>query len=342
MAGNVFNLELGDNFIRVADSQPEGKSIAVNALGAQENTPNFFNTESEKISQDEGLVIEKTVNALNIKKKNVNIIIPDAYTYSQILEMPALKEKELLAAIKYQADQFIPLPLDETTIDLNILYEDKVNKKILLLIVAASQNLINRVIGTVERAGLIPQSVENEISAFSRFVSTLYNASQNPGGVIFVNLGFYTTSLYYFDTKLRLVTNHHNFRLGYNLFFREIQVNFDLNEEKTREILNSIGLEKEASYNLENVLKPVTSEFSREIEKFIIALKEKNKDTAVSNIVFFNLTSKIHSLEKKIQENINIPASIFDGTPYFKKNQIIDALNKDLSSFVTVVSGSLI
>ncbi len=44
---------------------------------------------------------------------------------------------------KYQADQFIPLPLEETAIDLDIIYEDKANKKIVIDTNYVNQHLNN-------------------------------------------------------------------------------------------------------------------------------------------------------------------------------------------------------
>lgn len=120
-----FCIEIGENLIRVVDVKLDNQQIEISSLGYQIDTPRFFSGESDRIIDDEVKTIEKLVSRLNIKKKNVNIVVPDAYTYSQVLSMPALKEKELLAAIKYQADQFIPLPLEETAIDLDIIYEDR-------------------------------------------------------------------------------------------------------------------------------------------------------------------------------------------------------------------------
>src|SRR3989338_1652765 len=128
MADELISLDLAENVLRIAKAKNEGGKIRV-------------------------------------EKKRLNIVIPDGFTYSQIIKMPRLKEKELLSAIRYQADQFIPMPIDETSLDLEILYEDKVSNNSLVLIIAAPQKLIDRVQNLSEQEGLYPEAIENELSA---------------------------------------------------------------------------------------------------------------------------------------------------------------------------------
>ena len=121
--------------------------------------------------EDEVTQIRKLIGSLKISK-NVSLIIPDALTYSQILTMPFLNEKELISAIKYQADQFIPMPIEET-IDIEVIEEitgENKKEKSLLLIVAAPKKVIEKVQTTAELAGLNPESVENELRNQSAFI----------------------------------------------------------------------------------------------------------------------------------------------------------------------------
>src|SRR6185436_4812366 len=111
------------------------------SLGSYETAPNFFDTENQLVLDKQVEILKRLYGNLRIRKKSVNVIIPDSRTYSQIVEMPKLKEKELIAAIRYQADEFIPMAIDETYLDLEILREDKRNHKLLVLIVASPKKV---------------------------------------------------------------------------------------------------------------------------------------------------------------------------------------------------------
>ena len=174
MADNFFSLDIDEKFTKLAEAKKSGDVLEVTALGKTETSEFFYTGNLEKNIEAEVTQIKKLLETLNITKKNVNLIIPDALTYSQIVSMPLLNEKELISAIKYQADQFIPMPIEETNIDIEVIDEDQQEKKVLLLIVAAPKKVIEKIQTTVELAGLNPESVENELSSNSRFLASFY------------------------------------------------------------------------------------------------------------------------------------------------------------------------
>jgi len=140
MADLFFCLDIGENLIKVVDAKSAPNRLEVQSMGFAEGELNFFSSDVEKTNESQTSKIEKLISSLKISKKNVAIVIPDSVTYSQILEMPKLNEKELISAIKYQADQFIPMPIDETNIDLEILSENEKESKLLVLMVAAPKS----------------------------------------------------------------------------------------------------------------------------------------------------------------------------------------------------------
>jgi len=213
----------------------------------------------------------------------------------------------------------------------------------LILIVAAPYKLIDKVEKTIETAGYIPESIENEASAISRFLANFYRSpsKKTTGGTIFLNFGDISSSLYFFNPAYNLVTDVHNFKIGWNLFLKEVQVNFNFDINKSRDILTHIGLSQEGSYNFEEVLKPVLTELISEMNKFILSIKAKQNDISITQVVLFNLANKVHFLEKKVQDNLGIDTSIFDLVSLVKRNQMVEPYKNELSSFVTAISGNL-
>jgi len=337
MADDSFTLEIGDNYLRLVDAQMANGQLDIAAIGAVEKPTLFFTTQNEKSLTDTALDIEKLVQNLKIKKKTVNIIIPDTYTYSQILTMPYLKEKELLSAIKYQADQFIPLPIEETTIDLDIISQDKSKNSLLLLIVAASNNLIDRVASLIEKAGLIPQNIENQASSICRMVGF----SKQKQTTIYVNMDNYSTTLYFYNPQLNLITNIYNFKIGLNLFSKEIQVNYNLDVVKSDQALKTIGLAAGGSMNIADILQPALNEFVAELEKFILSLKEKENVQKVDQIMIFNQANKFNQFEKGLQTRIGINTLQFDISNQVVKNNNFMIFNQAKSSYISVLGEAL-
>ncbi len=333
MANESFSLEIGDSYLRLSDCELNNNLIKITSLAMLEKTTSFYTAQNEKSLNETATIIEKLVQSLKIKKKTVDVIIPDTYTYSQILTMPYLKEKELLSAIKYQADQFIPLPIDETTLDLDILLENKKKNSLLLLIVAAPNTLVERVVSLIEKAGLIPQNIENQASSFAR-IATFSKINKN---FVFINMDYYSTTVYFYNPQLNLITNIYNFKIGLNLFSKEVQVNFNLDIQKADEALKTIGFATSGSLNLIEVLQPALNEYIKELEKFILAIKEKENIAKIDGFFTFNLANKFNQFDKTLQAKLGIATAEFDLSNLIEKNQNYQLYNQAKSSFITVL-----
>ncbi len=333
MAANYFTVDLGDYYLRVADADFNNDKFNLKSVGAVQKPLQLLSTDSEKAIVEEMGFLEKFHLQLGIKKKSCLIIIPDNYVFSQIMEMPILKEKELLSAIKYQSDQFIPLPLEETSLDIDVIYQDKVNKKLLILIVAAPNVLIEKIEDAIERSGLIPEIIENEASVFARYISRT-NLKEN---TVFVNLNYNSTSLYFYNNQLNIITDIHNFKLGLNLFIKEVQINFNLSQEKAIEALKTIGFSQTGTIDLIGTIKPVINGFVSEIEKFILNVKEKYKIDSINQLVVYNLSDYISHFDQALAKPLGLPGSQFNLTGIVSNPAVLQSVSTNPSGLVSAI-----
>jgi type IV pilus assembly protein PilM len=339
MADKSFCLDIDEKFTKVVDSEKVGDVISVSALGKIETPDLFYTSNLEKVIEEEVLQIQKLVQTLNITKKNVNLIIPDSFTYCQVVSMPLLNEKELISAIKYQADQFIPMPVEETNIDIEVIDENLKEKKVLLLIVAVPKKIVAKIQTTVEMAGLNPESIENELSSSSRFVNTFYKhilnqfKINNDRGIVLANFDINSTSLVYFSPDKLIVKEAHHLSIGYQLFLKETQVNTDVDIKKAEEILKTFDKNNASSYPINTIVQPLVKELSNELR--IFAAKYNPAAILFSNKIFL-----FPSLITSLGEEIKFPVDILN--PYFiiGKSQLIDTYKNELPLFIPALGGS--
>lgn len=341
MADSDTSLYIGENSISVAKAKNIGGRLEIQALAQENDSPMFYQFDTEKIITETSNVIKKLFELYKIPKKTVNVVIPDSLTYSQIISMPRLKEKELLSAIKYQADQFIPMPIDETSLDLEILNENTSENNLLVLIVASAQKLVSKVQKLVEASGLETESIENELSASGRFLSKFYIPVTKVGGSIFVNIGYTTTSLYYFDNRHSLLTDTHTFEAGYSLLLKESQADINIDKVKAVDLLKQVGFSQNSSLDLRHILKPTLDVFIAEMQKFILSVKTKFRSASLSNLFLYNYANSILHLDSEIQEAISIPTSLYNFTPVLKRTPVVEPFINNLSSFVNPIGGAL-
>ena len=340
MADNFFSLDIDEKFTKLVQAKKDGDLLEVSALGKTETSELFYTGNLEKNIGDEVNHIKKLMETLNVSKKNVNLIIPDSLTYNQIVSMPLLNEKELISAIKYQADQFIPMPIEETNIDIEVISEDQKEKKVLLLIVAAPKKIIEKIQTTVELAGLNPESVENELSSNSRFLSSfnknildLYKVNSDKG-IVIANFDIDSTSLAYFSSQELLIRESHHLAIGYQLFLKETQINTDTDIKKAEEILRTFDKKNPSSYPVEKIVQPLIRQFASDLKVFIA----KNNPSLV---LFTNKIYLFPSLATTLSEELSFPINVLNPYPFIKKSQLIETYKNELTIFLPALSANL-
>ncbi len=333
MADNLFCLDIGEKYTKVVDSRKKDDLIEVSAIGKVETVPTFYTSDVEKVTDDQSNAISQLVSSIKVSKKNVNVVIPGSFTYSQILTMPLLNEKELISAIKYQADRFIPMPIEETNIDLEIIEEYKEEKKILILIVAAPKKLIEKVQNAVELAGLIPEAVENELSASARFINS-FGKNLAAKSTVIANFGLNSTNLSYFENDGQTVKESHSFAIGYQLFLKEIQINTDSDSKKGAEILQTFDMKNKSSYPVDVIAAPLIKEFGAELKRFIATKK-------VDMIYMFNQAYLFPSLTSFISADVGIKTLELNPYNFTIKNPLVESHRNELSLFISSLGGNL-
>lgn len=340
MSDNSFSLDIDEKFTKLVDAKRVGDALEVTAIGKTETSEFFYSGSLEKNIEIEVTQIKKLLETLKIAKKNVNVVIPDSLTYSQVVSMPLLNEKELISAIKYQADQFIPMPIEETNIDIEVIDENQIEKKVLLLIVAAPKKVIEKIQVTVELAGLNPASVENELSSNSRFLgnfnrSFLDQLKINPNqGIAIANFDIDSTSLAYFSSEQLFVRESHHLSIGYQLFLKEMQVNSDTDIKKAEEILKTYDKKNPSSYPVEKIVQPLIKQFATELKIFI---SKYNPGV----ILFTNKIFLFPSLVTTLSDELTYPISILNPYSLIKKTQLIETYKNELPIFLPAISANL-
>ncbi|MCX7956068.1 MAG: pilus assembly protein PilM [Patescibacteria group bacterium] len=341
MSNNFFSLEFSEKYIKIIDlKKTDNNQYEIDYIGKINIVDGFYTSDLEDKLILQSEEIKKIISSLGINKKNVTISLSDNFAYHQIIEMPILKEKELISAIKYQADQFIPIPVQEANIDLEIIKEDKKNKKLSIFVVAASKKIIEKIQNTIELSGFIPESIETQTSSLSRFVSSFYKEILNNYSYIkdflIINLNNSFSNFCYFDENPIILKKIYDISIGYDLFLKEIMINLNLNKEKSINILKNYKINQQSSYPVDKIINPILNEFILEINRFF-AYKKPSGIFFVGNIMDF--PSLIDLLTINLKDKT--PVSIINPMILFKKNSILETLKDELPFYFSVMGTNL-
>ena len=335
---DTFSLEINDTYTRICDLSVTDRRIELLSLGVRETAPLFLSSENDSVIKRQAEIIAELRDSLKIPKENVRVIVPDSTTYSQVTELPRLKEKELLSAIRYQADEFIPMPLSETNLDMEVLQENEEKDTSLLLIVASPKKLAEKIESTVLAAGLKPVSLENELSAVGRLFAEIIKPEAD--GTLVINFGLSSTSIYILEGSTSLLRLSRSINIGLNLFVKDISINMNWDDKKTKEALRAIGLADNGSYTLQDILSPLTDELFTEISKLITLAKDRH-GIEVNKLYMCNFDSAVAHFSEQIQKKFGIQTQRVDLGTHLVQNQVSKAFAKDISSFISVISANI-
>ncbi|OTG95590.1 pilus assembly protein PilM [Acinetobacter sp. ANC 3832] len=114
--------------------------------------------------------LERALNIANPQSQNVAVAVPTSMVIHKVIEMDAdMGDEEREIQIRMDAEQYIPFPLDEVSLDFEVL-SDKLanpNRVNVLLVATRTENIESRV-EVVEITGLTPKIADVESYALER------------------------------------------------------------------------------------------------------------------------------------------------------------------------------
>ncbi len=121
--------------------------------------------------------------------KHVRLGIANQRTVMRTLELPPVSDrKELAAAVRFQAQDQVPMPLNNAVLDFHPLgiFDTPAGSRQRVVLVAAQRDMVERLLGAVRAAGLTPEGVD--LSAFA-LIRSLHDASEDDDGrVLYLNV----------------------------------------------------------------------------------------------------------------------------------------------------------
>jgi type IV pilus assembly protein PilM len=122
--------------------------------------------------------------------KRVRVGVANQRTVLRVLELPPLTDrKELETAVRFQAEDQVPMPLDNAVLDFHPLgvVDTPGGPRQRVIVVAAQRDMVERLLSAVRAAGLRPEGID--LSAFALIRSLHRPDDDHAGRVLYLNVG---------------------------------------------------------------------------------------------------------------------------------------------------------
>lgn len=305
-------IDLGSNTIKIVELEKTGNLWVLAGSGVV----NYPREPIESLNDEKSLaalsqVIKKLHKEAKIASKNVAISLPENQVFTRTIRFPLLSESEIASAIKWEAEQYVPIPISEAVIQHKIIEKNEKSSppEVIVLLVAAPLNLVQKYLHLFELAGLNVDFVETELLSLVRALAPIDQT------VLLLDFGNSSTDIA-IAKNANLVFSR-SIPVAGQALTRTLAKSLQVEEVQAEEYKKTYGLSKGMlEGKVGQVLIPVLNTITDEIKKAIHFYQTEEKGGAPKTIFISGGSSGLVELTPYLTKQLGlevIVANPFNG-----------------------------
>lgn len=308
-------IDIGTYSIKAVVAKPGKKpSISRTALIRNSSELAFPKDEmqAEKILQS----VDQIFHDHKLPKTDVYLSLPEEVVSTKVIYLPPLSDAELASAIDWQAEQHIPIPLNQLSLEYEVLYRPQKKDKdqpMRVLLVGTRKNIVELYTDVFVSLGIQPKIMETQIFSIIRALG--FEAS-DPTTLI-VHLGADNTQLAIIDqTELKLATNKKG---GGTILTKAIQQAVsNVTPQQAEEYKHTYGMQSEQLQGkIAQILMPALEPLVQEIVKTLRYYNNEQPQSPVTRLLLTGGTAQMPGIVSHFTQQTNLEvllAAPFAGT----------------------------
>lgn len=331
----LFGLDIGSSSIKVMQIEREVRTTRVVGYGSAEIEIN---------SIKDGVIVEhevvaKTVQDMfksqlvgDITTRRVALSVPASRTFTRAIKLPNLSSQELDEAVRLEAEQYIPVPLDSLYLDYSIMGSDKKDTE--LLAVAIPKTIVDSHMLLARLLGLEPITIEPTASATAR----LFNFTENNDlPSVLIDFGSTSVDVTIFD-KEPVVTG--TIGGGGEDFISRIADKLDVSRQEAKIIKTRYGINlSKKQADIREAVKPILDQLIKEIRRMSRYYEDRyDGQRKLSQIIIMGGGSSMPGLPDFMTNELRLPVRTYDPWQQFSFKHL-SALSKDDRSSLIPAAG---
>jgi len=260
-----FGIDVGVGTIKIVSIVKGGeKGLILDSIG-ETKTPRvewFKGDHTGKAMQTMVDSIKKLMSDLKLRTRQVTACLPEDEIASRVVHLPPLKEGEIKDALAFEAETFVPYPLDQVSIDYEIVEKDDMGR-LTIFAIAAKKDLIKAYMKLFKMAGLDLVALESPAVSMRRVLSASVGGE---GGVMMVDMGEKYSDL--ICVKNGNICFTRSMSVGGESLTRAISINLGMDMASAEEYKKAYGMRAaELEGKIKSAIEPVFVSMADEIRK---------------------------------------------------------------------------
>ncbi len=307
---SILGVDISATAIKLLEfSQKEGKytieSYAVEALPSSSVINNII-TDIEVV----GEVVARAVKKSGSRAKQAAVCVAGSTVITKVISMPSgLSDDEMETQIQFEADQYIPFPLEEVAIDFEVIGDseegaDRVN----VLLAASRLETVDNVVSSIELGGLNAKIVDVEAFVIENTIELIsgdFPARISKDAIAVADIGYSATNFSVMENMKMIYSREETF--GGLQLTEEIQRKYGLTLQEAELAKINGGLP--ANYEQE-VLEPFKGNLASQIGRALQFFYASSQISSVDILVLAGGCSSISGVAELIESRLGVKTII--------------------------------
>lgn len=339
MAKISIGLDLGISSIKIVSLNKDSSVPKLVTLGSIPSPSPGLLSDQDTDLEPVAVALKKLLIATKIEQKEVYVALTESKVFTRVIDdLPFLSDTELSLAIKYAAEEFIPMPLSDVNLNWQILHRTNQREKkgkTVVLVIASPKNAVLKHIKVLTMAGIHPKALETETIAVTR--ALVGNNPYSPDTLI-IQMGATTTDFATVSKGLIWLTR--SISTGGLTLTRALaqQFNFEIAQaEQYKRVYGLLGDQLEGK--VFEFLKPIVDIIIGECKRVIQAFETKYPQNPIKRVVLSGGGAKMPGIVVYMANSLGL--EVQEADPWFliaKDKSLVSKLAQE-APFYSVAVG---
>jgi type IV pilus assembly protein PilM len=252
-----------------------------------------------KLSQ----LIDAVFSDNDLPRTDVRLALPESIVSTKVISIPPLSDAELASAIGWQAEQHIPIPPEELSLEYQVLYrpEKKEDAQMRVLLVGTRKRMVERFVGMFNEIGIEPAVLETQMLAIVR---SLQFTPEDPTTLI-AHIGSSSMNMaIVHHAELQFVISQLN---GGQMLTKALETSIGLDAAQAEQYKRSYGLDaSQFQGKVKDALLPPVNLLLTEVRKSVQFFVNQNPQESVQRIVLSGGSALLPGLVQHITNELGV------------------------------------
>jgi type IV pilus assembly protein PilM len=332
----AFGLNIGDGSLKFMQLGKRSRNLYIKSYGeiilSKQVMTNDTITDIPVFSQLLRECLDKPIFG-RLDSKYATINLPESKSFVRVIQIPIMSQAEAENAVPFEAESFIPIPIDQVYLDWQKIGEK--GDKMSILLVASPKDFVDNYLQILIKCGIKPVALEVESQSCLRAAEPV--ASQETFLILDTHSSR-SSLIMVEDGQLQFTST---IPIAGNSFTDNLARALGISGAKAEEIKKKIGLGNTPEYpNITTSMLPVLNNLCAEI-KNIIKFHSEHSDQQVQKILLTGGSAKMKNLDIYLKEQLQAigVTKVEMADPWTNlallKNQPLD--QSDILSYATAI-----